>query len=62
MKALELAKHTQLISNLIYITPFLSLILIYFVLEEQIYYSSVTGLGMIILGILIQGKIRRSHD
>jgi drug/metabolite transporter (DMT)-like permease len=62
MKALETAKNTQFISNLIYITPFLSLVLIYFVLNERIYYSSVAGLGLIVFGILIQSKTRRNHD
>ncbi len=62
MKALEYAKNTQFLGNLIYLTPFLSLLLIHFVLKEQIYYSSVTGLGLIILGIIIQGEIRKSHD
>ncbi len=54
LKALQLSKTTEKVSNLIYITPFLSLILIHFVLKEDIFFTSIIGLILIVLGIIIQ--------
>jgi len=54
LKALQLSKTTDRVSNLIYITPFLSLILIHFVLKEDIFFTSIIGLILIVLGIIIQ--------
>src|SRR3989344_2445150 len=45
---------TTKISNLIFMTPFLSLIYIYFLLGEKILVSSMVGLIVIVVGILIQ--------
>lgn len=45
---------TAKISNLAYITPFLSLILTYIILNEKISYPSLIGLSLIVVGILIQ--------
>lgn len=45
---------TAKISNLIFMTPFLSLIYIYFLLGEKILLSSIIGLAVIVAGILIQ--------
>ena len=47
---------TARVSNLAYITPFLSLVWTFFVLHEPIKLLSVIGLGIIILGIFIQMK------
>jgi drug/metabolite transporter (DMT)-like permease len=58
LKALQLAKTTVKVSNLIYVTPFLSLILIHFIIGEDIFFTSIIGLILIVLGILIQ-QIRR---
>ena len=49
-------KDTAKISNLAYITPFLSLIWTWLILKEQISPWSVLGLVVIVLGILIQLK------
>jgi drug/metabolite transporter (DMT)-like permease len=54
LKALQLSESTARISNLIYITPFLSLVLIRFILKEHIFLTSVAGLVLIIVGIIIQ--------
>ena len=48
--------NTAKISNLAYITPFLSLVWTGLILKEQIKITSVLGLGVIILGIFIQLK------
>ncbi len=54
LKALQLSESTGKISNLIYLTPFLSLIFIHTILKERLYYTSFIGLGLIVAGILIQ--------
>ncbi len=53
--ALENGK-TEKVSNLAYITPFLSLVWTYLFLNEAIKLNSLVGLIIIILGILIQLK------
>ena len=45
---------TAKMSNLIFLTPFVSLIYIFFLLKEKILISSVIGLILIIVGIIIQ--------
>ncbi len=55
--------NTAKISNLAYITPFLSLIWTFIVLNENISYFSVIGLSLIILGIFIQCfKIKKEES
>ncbi|MEO0089957.1 MAG: DMT family transporter [candidate division WOR-3 bacterium] len=56
LKALRLAENKAKINNLIYLTPFLSLIFINFVLKERVYFTTIIGLFLIILGILLQAK------
>jgi drug/metabolite transporter (DMT)-like permease len=53
LKALQLSHSTGKIANLIYITPFLSLLIIHLVLHEQLYNTSIIGLCLIVAGILI---------
>jgi drug/metabolite transporter (DMT)-like permease len=54
LKALQLAKYPDRIANAIYLTPFISLIIIHIVLGEKIYPTSVIGLVLIITGIIVQ--------
>ena len=54
LKALQLSESTGKISNLIFLTPFLSLIFINTILKERLYYTSLIGLCLIVSGILIQ--------
>lgn len=54
LKALKLSKTTAHITNLIYLTPFLSLILIRFAIGEVILPASVIGLLFIVGGIILQ--------
>lgn len=54
LTAMRLTSQTAKISNLIFLSPFISLILIYFLLGEAIYPSTLIGLGFIIGGLLIQ--------
>jgi len=54
LKALRLAKSTAIVSNLIYLAPFFSLIFIQFILNEQIYFTTIIGLILIVTGIVYQ--------
>lgn len=56
--ALETGK-TEKVSNLAYITPFLSLVWTYLFLNEAIKLNSLVGLIIIIFGILIQMKEKK---
>lgn len=54
LKALQLTESTDKISNLIYISPFLSLFLIHYIAGETIYYTTPIGLVLLVTGILFQ--------
>ena len=56
LKALKYSITTDKISNLIYISPFLSLIYIHYIVGEKIYITTVAGLGLIILGIVVGSR------
>ncbi|NLJ42400.1 MAG: DMT family transporter [Bacteroidales bacterium] len=58
LKALQLAPTTDKISNLVYLAPFLSLILVHFILHEPVFYTTPAGLLLIITGIMIQNRKR----
>jgi len=58
-KALEYGD-TAKMSNVVFLTPFISLVFIYFILGEEILASSIVGLIFILAGILIQ-SLRRSE-
>jgi len=57
MMALKMSKTTAQVSNLIYLSPFISLVLIYFLVGETIFISTIVGLVFIVSGILIQQKV-----
>ena len=54
LKAMSLTSSTTKIANLIFIAPFISLIFIYFIVKETILLSTIGGLCLIILGLLVQ--------
>lgn len=54
LKALRLSRTTAQVGNLIFLTPFLALVVVHFVVGEQIFTSTVVGISLIIGGILIQ--------
>ena len=54
LKALKLAHRTATVSNLIYLSPFLSLILIHLLVGEPIYSSTLAALALILGGLWIQ--------
>jgi len=62
LKAIQLSERTDKISNLIYLTPVLSLFFIHFVLGEAIFYTTYIGLALILTGIFILNmRITRSQ-
>ncbi len=54
LKALQMAPNATRIANLIYITPFMSLLFLALILNESILPSTLLGLVIIISGILLQ--------
>ena len=56
LKALKLSSDTAKVSNLIYLSPFLGLFWISFIVGETIHLSTIVGLAFIVGGILIQAK------
>jgi drug/metabolite transporter (DMT)-like permease len=54
LKALRLSKTTAQVSNLIYLTPFLSLFIISIIIGEKILISTIIGLIFIVAGIILQ--------
>jgi len=59
LMAVKAASHAAEIGNLIYITPFLSLVFLWAILGEHIYFSTFLGLCLIILGIFLQHLFKR---
>ena len=56
MKAMQLSENNAKTGNLIFLSPFLSLVFIHFILGETIYYTTFVGLVFIISGIWYQQK------
>lgn len=54
LKALQLSRTTAQVSSLVFLTPFLSLVVIHFAVGEPIFPSTVVGLCLIVAGILLQ--------
>jgi len=53
LMAMQLTETTGKISRFVFLSPFLSLIFIHFILGEQIYYTTYIGIVIIIIGIII---------
>ncbi|HVN58978.1 MAG TPA: DMT family transporter [Bacteroidales bacterium] len=56
LKALQLAETTDKVSSLVYLSPFISLLFLYFILNEHVYYTTPAGLALIIAGLYIQSR------
>jgi len=54
LMAIRLAPRSDRISNLVYIAPFLNLLLVNQVLGEKIYVTTVSGIILLVAGIVIQ--------
>jgi len=57
LKALKCARTTAQVANLIFLAPFVSLVLLHFIAGEAIYRSSVAGLVLIVAGNLLQRRV-----
>jgi drug/metabolite transporter (DMT)-like permease len=62
LKALNYSATTARVSNLVYLSPFISLILIHFFVGEQILLSTIAGLVFIIGGIVWQSFLGRGKQ
>ena len=60
LKALQLSETTDKVSNLVYFAPFVSLILLHFIIDEPVYYTTLLGLLLIIGSVLYQSRGRRA--
>ncbi|WP_163392420.1 DMT family transporter [Enterovibrio norvegicus] len=56
LNAIKLASNTARISNLIFISPFISLLLLATIIGEQIHPTTLVGLLMIVTGLLVQQR------
>jgi drug/metabolite transporter (DMT)-like permease len=54
LMALQMVDRSDRISNLVFISPFFSLIWIHLILKESIYETTILGLFFIVLGIVVQ--------
>ena len=59
LQALKFTESAARISNLIFISPFISLVLIYFLVGEEILPSTFAGLILIVIGLVLQQLHRR---
>jgi drug/metabolite transporter (DMT)-like permease len=59
MQALKLAATTALISNLVFLSPFASLLLLHLIIGEDIFLSTFLGLALIVAGIVLQRYTRK---
>ncbi|MGC9354765.1 MAG: DMT family transporter [Mariniphaga sp.] len=59
MKAMQLSTNNAKIGNLVFLTPFVSLIFIHFILKETIYITTFIGLLFIMAGIFTQRLDRK---
>lgn len=56
MKAMQLSDNNAKTGNLIFLSPFLSLVFIHYIIGETIYFTTFIGLVFIISGIWVQQK------
>ncbi len=62
LMALEFSGSAAKIGNLIYLTPFLSLLILNLILGEKIFFSTFAGLVLIVIGIVIQAAFKSARQ
>jgi drug/metabolite transporter (DMT)-like permease len=62
MKAMQFSSNNAKTGTLIYLTPFISLIFIRFILKETLYLTTFTGLIFIVAGIFVQRMDKKISD
>jgi len=60
LKALQLSETTDKVSNLVYFAPFISLILLHFIIDEPVYYTTPAGLLLIIGSVIYQNRTKKT--
>jgi len=60
LRALQLSETTDRVSNLVYFAPFISLILLHFIIDEPVYFTTPIGLLLIIGSVMFQNSGRRA--
>lgn len=60
LSALKLTQNTAKISNLIFASPFISLILLAYIIGEEIHPSTLVGLVLIVIGLIVQQVKRKA--
>lgn len=60
LKALQLSETTDKVSNLVYFAPFISLILLHFIIDEPVYYTTPVGLLLITGSVVFQNRPKRA--
>ena len=61
LRALQLATTSDKISNMIFFAPFISLILLHFIIGEPVYYTTPIGLLIIIGSVLFQNRRQKTE-
>jgi drug/metabolite transporter (DMT)-like permease len=56
LKALQMSETTDRVGNLVYFAPFISLILLHFIIDEPVYYTTLLGLMLIIGSVIWQNR------
>lgn len=62
LKALSYSESTDKVSNLIYISPFISLLFIHYFVGEPVYGTTIGGLFLIIAGIAVQNRVWKKKN
>ncbi|PLX96699.1 MAG: EamA family transporter [Desulfuromonas sp.] len=61
LKAMKLSINSARIANLIFLSPFLSLVFIHFLVGEEILPATLVGLALIVCGVLVQQWRGKRH-
>ncbi len=60
--ALKLSNNASRVSNLIFLSPFISLVFIHFILEEPVTGATIGGLVLIVAGLVAQQLVHQRRD
>ena len=60
--ALKLSNNASRVSNLIFLSPFISLIFIHFILEEPVTVATLVGLALIVAGLVTQQVVHQRQS
>ena len=60
LKALQMSETTDRVGNLVYFAPFISLVLLHFIIDEPVYYTTLVGLALIIGSVVWQNRSKRA--